>query len=427
MVALLSLGDHVISPMTGVKMYRAEVAFERPRVENLEKNLAEQFQAQRKIFEGKKKIAIAAGSRGVANLAKIIRATVDALKSFGTEPFIVPAMGSHGGATDEGQAQLLASFGITEKSMDCPVRSSMQAVELDSKGLEHCLFMDRNAHGADGVVLVNRIKPHTDFHGRHESGLSKMAVIGLGKEKQASEMHQFGVHGLRDLVPKAAERIIATGKITAGVAIVENAYEETACLEVIPAVSIMKREAALLKKARANMPRLPIDEIDILVVDEMGKNVSGSGLDTNVIGRIRIRDVAEPRAPRIKAIMVDDLTEESHGNGTGTGLADVVTRKLVDKIDWKTTNKNIVTSSFLERGKLPVVGETTREAFEIALRSCGVIEPGKERIIRIKNTLHLVHIYVSACLAAELRKRNDVKIERTPRQLFGAGGKLLRF
>jgi hypothetical protein len=408
-----------------VELYRAEVAFKRPRLDNLEKALTAQMEAHRHLFAGRKRIAVAAGSRGIANIAEIVRRTVASLKSFGVEPFIIPAMGSHGGATASGQAQLLASFGITESAMGCAIRSSMEVVELDAAGLDHRLFMDRNASEADGIILINRIKPHTDFHGAFESGLVKMAVIGLGKEKQALEMHRFGVHGLRDLVPKAAERILATGKIIAGIGIVENAYDETAIIEVIPANQIMSREPTLLAQAKENMPRLPFADVDLLIVDELGKNVSGSGLDTNVIGRIRIRDEPEPASPRIKAILVDDLTAESHGNATGIGLADVVTRKLVNKIDWTVTYRNIITSSFLERGKLPVVAETAEQGLQHALRSCGAIEPGQERIIRIKNTLHISQIYLSAVLAKEAGP--DVNVKSSARPLFDSNGQLHPF
>jgi hypothetical protein len=278
--------------------------------------------------------------------------------------------------------------------------------------------MDRLAFESDGILLINRIKPHTDFHGPYESGLVKMSVIGLGKERQAVAMHDFGVHGLRDLVPKAAARILNLGKIIGGLAIVENAYDETAHIEFVPAHQILAREPALLDEARKNMPRLPVDDIDVLIVDELGKNISGSGMDTNIIGRIRIPGEPEPPAPRIRSIMVDDLTPESHGNATGLGLADLITRRFHQKIDFAATYRNIITSSFLERGKMPVIAENAKEAYRIARRTCGVISPDAERIIRIRNTLHISEIYISRALARDLSHHPEISISPDPHPTF---------
>ncbi len=363
-------------------------------------------------------IAIAVGSRGIANIDGITRSVVDQLLSLRAKPFIIPAMGSHGGATAEGQLEVLASYNITPETMGCPIRSSMEVVELDRGGLANPLFMDRFAAESDGVILINRIKPHTDFHGRYESGLVKMAVIGLGKERQAGTMHSWGIHGLRDLIPLSAERVFGTGKILAGIGIVENAYDETAIVEAIPGREILSREPELLDAAKQNMPRLPVDEIDVLMVDYLGKNISGSGIDTNIIGRIRIDGEPEPASPRIRSIVVCDLTPETHGNACGMGLADVVTRRFADKIDFKTTNTNIITSGFLERGKLPVVADTDRHAFEIALRAAGCRDVEKARVIRIQDTLHLSEMFVSAALMREIEGREDIEVIGEPVELF---------
>jgi hypothetical protein len=406
-------------------LHKAKVQFSRPLLSDLTGTLERQLTAE--LFPNKRKVAIAVGSRGIHNIAEIVKTTVTRLKTFGISPFIVPAMGSHGGATADGQRLLLSSYRITESEMGCPILSSMEVVELDPGGLSHPLYMDRNAFEADGVVLINRIKPHTDFHGTYESGLAKMAVIGLGKERQASILHEYGVHGLRDLMPKAAARILALGKIVAGMAIIENAYDETAHLEVIPAGRILSREPALLEEARKNMPRLPLDEIDVLIVDELGKNISGSGMDTNIIGRIRIPGELEPEKPRVRSLLVNDLTAESHGNATGMGLADVITQKFFHKIDFPITYKNIITSSFLERGKLPVISQTARDGFAIALRSCGFLPLNSERIIRIRNTLALSEIYISKAVIKALSGRKDVTIFDEPVELFDAAGELNPF
>jgi len=408
-----------------MRLHRAEVRFARPVVSDLETTIARQFKSA--LFGSRRTIAIAVGSRGIANITRIVKQTVSSLREFGLEPFIVPAMGSHGGATAEGQAEVLASYGINEKEVGCPIRSSMEVVELSSEGLEHPLYMDRQAWAADGILLINRIKPHTDFHGTYESGLVKMAVIGLGKEPQALAIHHFGVRGLRELIPKAGARLLDLGKIVAGIAIVENACDETAHVELIPANQILAREPALLEEARKNMPRLPVDEIDVLIVDELGKNISGSGMDTNIIGRIRIPGEPDPPSPRIRSIVVDDLTAESHGNATGLGLADVITRRFYNKIDFATTYRNIITSSFLERGKTPIVAETAHEAFKIALRSCGAVTPGTERVIRIHNTLHLSEIYLSPALADEMNDNPNVQVDDSSANPFDHAGGLAGF
>jgi hypothetical protein len=352
---------------------------------------------------------------------------VATLRGWGLDPFIVPAMGSHGGATADGQRQLLADYGVTPEAMGCDVRSSMDVDALDHGSLPHPLFMDRHARAADGVLLVNRIKPHTDFHGAVESGLAKMAVIGLGKERQAIEMHHFGVPGLRDGIPRAAARLLALGHVRAGLAIVENAYDETMIVEAVAAADLPAREPQLLDLARAHMPVLPVDALDVLIVDQLGKNISGTGLDTNVIGRMRIAGEAEPASPQIRAIVVTDLTDASHGNATGTGLADVISRRLFDKIDVGITYTNVFTSGFPERGKIPIVAPTDADAVACARRACGPIAPGAERIARIRDTLHPGDAYVSDAVRQALRGRADVAIEDAAEEMFDAAGALRPF
>ena len=386
-----------------MKLHRVRQGFPRPRIasERIEAVTREQLENCGVGIAPGASIAIAGGSRGIANVDRIAKGVVEWVQAAGGKPFIIPAMGSHGGATADGQAAVLDTYGINERTMGCPIRSSMEVVELRPGAL----LMDRHAWESDGVILINRIKPHTDFHGHFESGLVKMSVIGLGKEKQARAVHSWGITGLRDMVPQMARRVVQTGKILLGVAIVENAYDETALIEAIAARDFFAREPELLVMAKESMPRLPVEEIDVLIIDAMGKNISGSGIDTNIIGRIRIDGEPEPGSPRIKAIVVSDLTPETHGNACGVGLADVVTRRLADKIDFKTTYTNIITSGFLERGKLPVVAETDEHALEIALRAAGCREPENARVIRIRDTLHLSDILVSAPVLSVMRSR----------------------
>lgn len=355
-------------------------------------------------------IAIAVGSRGIDNLQQTVSEVVDFVKQQGGYPFIIPAMGSHGGATGEGQAEVLAGYGITEFSVGAPVRSSMEVQELPPGNLNHRIFMDQKAYKSDGVILINKIKPHTDFHSTYESGLVKMAVIGLGKEDGAEAIHHYGVFGLTELIPASAAQIFSTQKILAGIALIENAFDRNMMIKAIPGNEIMKEEPKLLDIARANRPSFPVEQIGVLLIDRMGKNISGVGIDTNIIGRIKIYGQDEPASPDIKSIVVTDLTDESHGNATGVGLADVITRRLYDKIDFEKMYKNISTSSFLERGKIPFVAESDYEAMNLALRNCGNSLPGKERIIRIKDTLHLDELYVSQAILNDLS--NNAQIEQ---------------
>src|SRR5688572_19155421 len=291
-----------------MKLHRVRQHFARPRIapDKIDSITREELERSGVRIARGASIAIACGSRGIANVDRIAKCVVEWVRAAGGKPFIIPAMGSHGGATAEGQAAVLETYGINEQTMGCPIRSSMEVVELR----RNALFMDRQAWESDGVILINRIKPHTDFRGQFESGLVKMAVIGLGKEKQALAMHAWGIIGLRDLVPQMARRMVDTGKILLGVGIVENAYDETAMIEAIAAKKFFTREPELLEIAKQNMPRLPVKYLDVLIIDQLGKNISGSGIDTNIIGRIRIDGQPEPSSPRIKSIVVSDLTPE---------------------------------------------------------------------------------------------------------------------
>ncbi|WP_414661110.1 nickel pincer cofactor-dependent isomerase, group 22 [Horticoccus sp. 23ND18S-11] len=407
-------------------LQRLRVTFPAEQVEDIGRTVRDQINGLSHVPDGAR-IAIAVGSRGIANLSTIVRATVDTLKAQGATVFIVPAMGSHGGATAAGQRDVLAGYGVTEEAMGCPILATMDVVELPARDLEHPLFLDRHAAEADGIVLINRIKPHTDFHGRYESGLVKMAIIGLGKEAAALALHRFGVRGLRDLIPRAAAQLLATGRILFGLAIVENAYEATALIEAIPGNRILDREPILLAVAYRQQPSLPLEDIDVLVVDRLGKNISGTGMDTNIIGRLRIAGESEPNSPRIKMILVTDLTDESHGNAVGTGLADIITTRLAAKIDHRITYINVATSGFLERGKVPLAAPTDAAGLELALRASGCLDPATARVIRIRDTLHLGEILASPAAVAALGGRDHVTVIGEPRPAVDAVGRLLPF
>jgi hypothetical protein len=363
-------------------------------------------------------IAIAVGSRGIRNIVLIVREVIDFIKTNGANPFIIPAMGSHGNAIAEMQTQILADYGISEKDLGVSVRSSMDVIELQPGESPIGVFIDKNAYQADGIILVNRIKPHTDYHGSYESGLVKMTVIGLGKEKQASAIHSYGVYGLAELIPVVASQIISTGKILGGLAIVENAFDETMMVSALRADEFFDKEPSLLKAAKDNMPYIPADNIDLLIIDEMGKNISGVGVDPNIIGRMKIYGQPEPERPAVKSIIITDITKESHGNAIGVGLADVIPRRLYNKIDFPSTYTNGITSSFYERIKIPVIAETDREAFITAMRGCGYIKKGEEKVVRIKNTLHLEELYVSDSVLEEIKDSGKIEIIKRNVDLF---------
>ena len=408
--------------MKEYKFTKIRQQFARESIADIEQTVHQQIAAKLNIIPGAS-IAITVGSRGINNIARIARATVEAVKAEGGNPFIIPAMGSHGGATAEGQREILASYNVTEAAMGCPIRSSMDVVKIESD-LEMSVFMDKHAYESDGVILLNRIKPHTAYHGEFESGLVKMSVIGLGKERLANEIHTYGIYGLKTLLPQAGRLVLASGKIILGVGIVENAYDETAIIEALTPQEIITREPELLAIAKELMPSFPLNEIDVLIVDQIGKNISGSGMDPNVVGRMRINGEPDPDFPKVKVIVITDITEPSHGNACGIGLGDVTTRRLLNKVDWDATYMNAVTSGFYEHSMLPVVAETDRQAFEWGIRASH--DPHKPKtIVRIKDTLHVSEMYVSEAALHEVKDRVEIISEAG--DLFDAQGALIAF
>lgn len=376
-------------------------------------------------------VAIATGSRGIADVPTVIARVAAWVRAQGATPFLVPAMGSHGGATAEGQRDVLVSYGLDGDDIGCEIRSSMDVVALPQGECPVPVVTDAMAARAAATILVNRVKPHTDFHGPHESGLVKMAAIGLGKRVQAEALHAYGVHGLRDLMPLVGAQVLDHGNVVLGVAIVENALDRTMAVEAIPTTRLAARERELLDVARANAPRLPVDVLDVLLVDRMGKDVSGVGMDTNAIGRLLIHGQDEPERPRITMIGCHELTEASHGNATGVGLADVVSRRLADAIDHDVTRTNIVTSGFLLRGKLPVVADDDRSVWEWCLRGAGVVDVAAVRAARIVDTLHCSELWVTDAVLAEMRAAPDVaarlEVLRSGLQLVDDAGALSPF
>lgn len=412
---------------TSLKLIKIKQSFpnQLPGIEDVPAKVRRELEGLNVSVKPGASVAIAVGSRGLANLTVIVRAVADTLKGMGAKPFIIPAMGSHGGATAAGQEAMLENLGVSAQTIGVPIRASMEVVTLDSGDLGHPVYMDRLAHEADGIVIINRIKLHTDFHGRYESGLMKMCVLGLGKHAQALEMHRLGLSGLRDRMAPTALRVLRTGKVLFGLAVVENAREQTALIKALLPEAIPREEPGLLDLARANLARLPVEAIDVLMVDRMGKDISGSGVDSNVIGRLLIRGYPEPESPDIRSLVVTDLTEASHGNAVGLGFADVITKRLADKIDYPVMNENVITSTFLERGRTPLVARTSAQAYEIALRACGLADASRARVVRVLDTLHMEEVYVSASVYEELR--GSAPDPEAFEEMFQSDGELVSF
>jgi hypothetical protein len=361
------------------------------------------------------RVAVTGGSRGVANIATVLRTICDCLKEMGATPFIVPAMGSHGGATAEGQLKVLARYGVTPESMDVPILSSMETVEIGRMDWGLPVLVDKHASEADHIVLVNRVKPHTNFRAHVESGLMKMLTIGLGKHAGAILAHRASVDvGLHRSVPEVGKYMLAKLPVLFGVATLENVRHQTAKVRAMLPEVLEETEAQMLTEAWQLLGRIPFDLLHLLIVDEMGKEISGTGMDPNVLGRIYFAPNEEPKTPRYIRILVRDLTEKTAGNAVGMGLADFTTRRLANKINFQYTYTNALTGLSPMRSKLPIVFETDRLAIEGALKTIGLTEPPDAKVARIRNTLDLEYLYASEALLPEIRQRADLEVVSGP-------------
>ncbi len=356
-------------------------------------------------------VAITVGSRGINNILTITRAVVAELKSLGAEPFIIPAMGSHGGATPEGQKEVLAHYGITEEAVGCPIKSSMEVEEVGRSPDGIISYVDQNALAADHIVVMNRIKPHTEFEGKIESGLFKMMCIGLGKQKGAHHYHRAGVNfGFEHALRTGGRTVLENCRVVFGIGIVENGKDETAIIKALLPEEMEKGEEELLVKAKEWMPKLPFMEAEVLIVDEMGKNISGSGMDTKVIGRIMAPYSEEPQEPKILRVVVLRPTPESEGNCTGLGLADFCHKRLVDQMEQHPTYINCMTAQSPEKARIPAYYDTDRKVLDAAFSTIGLVEKEKARVMRIKNTLHLEEVDVSEAFLPEVEGRHDLEL-----------------
>jgi len=356
------------------------------------------------------KIAITAGSRGIAHIAEILATVVDEVKKAGGEPFLIPAMGSHGGASPEGQIGVLRGSGITPESVGAPIVASMEVDFVGSLSNGNPVFVDRNALRADGIVIVGRVKPHTDFKGEIESGLMKMMVIGLGKQKGAEMIHRYRSEGYHKLLPEAARLIMERAPVIMGLAVVENAYHETAIVKAVEPENVEGEEMRLLEEAKALLPRIPFREMDVLIIDEIGKEISGAGMDTNVTGRFWLPGERDPLAPDIE---------------------DITTQRLVSKIDYPSTFVNTLTGGHPLVGKTPVFLPSDRDAIAAALHVCGPIDHAKAKVVRIRNTQELGRIWISETLyemvKADPELQKKLEIVGEPREMqFDVLGNLAR-
>ena len=413
------------------RMMRVRQNFPQPPPLDIRATLTAQFAKVRTRIKPGTRIAVGVGSRGITNLPVIVGTVVENLRSAGARPFIIPAMGSHGGATPDGQRDLLAGYGITETTMGVPIHSSMEVRQIGTSAEGATVLCSVEALGADGIVLVNRVKPHTDFSGTLGSGILKMSVIGLGKHTGAATMHATASRiGHEKAIRGIASVILAAAPILCGVAILENHFHDTARLVVLPHEDIAGAEEQLLIEARKLMPLLPFDEIDLLILDRLGKNISGAGMDPNVTGRsvhgysASLMREGRP-SPFIRRIFVRDLTPETHGNAIGIGLADVTTSRLVRAVDHRATYINALTALTPNGAKIPIHFDTDREAIERTLTSLAIPDTRATRVVRIADTLSLANIEVSEAFAEEVQRHSDLTAMSEPGEmLFDREGNL---
>ena len=394
-----------------IEVRKIKQNFNRTKIDNLSEHIHQSFKKsdlKNRIKSGDK-IGITVGSRGITNIKLIVKEIISELKNLNASPFILPAMGSHGGVNSEGQKDVLASYGITQKEMGVPIMASMDVIQIGIVENKIPIYFSKIAMEADGIIALNRVKMHTDFKSNIvESGMSKILAVGLGKARGASSIHSLGVYGLKNVIPQAAELIISMAPIIQGIGILENSYDQTMKISFVSPEDIIRVDSELLKISKEVMPMLPIENLDIVITQEMGKNISGTGFDTNVIGRLYINGEKEIVKPRIKRLIVFDITEESHGNALGIGLADITTRHLANKINYKDTYANTITSTFLNRAKVPIIADSEKEAVEIAVKTCWKLVQSELQLLIMKNTLDLEYLYVSKAAWDQIKDDKNI-------------------
>ncbi len=408
------------------KMIRVKQKFNNQRVSNISHQITQQIKdlsPNMSILPGQT-VAVACSSRGLTDYPEIVKAIVDNLKKMKLKPFLVPAMGSHGAGTAAGQERVLLHLGLTQEAVGAKIMSSLDVVELGKTKEGIPVMVDRFAFEADHIVLINRIKKHTDFMGEFESGLMKLMVIGLGKIAGAGIYHQAMMSfGSSNVIAAGARHVLSKCNILFGVATIENGYGDVADVGVFPASEIEQKEKTFFSRSMEISPKLPVDEADIILIDEIGKEISGAGFDTRVVGRIRLPGTPEPEKPSIKRIIISDITKISEGNACGFGLADIITRRLGDKVDQASTDTNTIVSMALEMGKTPLIMPNDKEALALAMRCIGFVQTDQIKIIRIKNTLCLSEVDLSEAYTTLINDSSNLEILLQPRDmLFDTNG-----
>ncbi|WP_242834273.1 lactate racemase domain-containing protein [Clostridium pasteurianum] len=391
------------------KFLKVRQNFKKDRIVDIKNEVKEKVHSQLHNLKNKR-IAVGVGSRGIANIDIITKTVIDSLKEAGARPFIVPAMGSHGGATEKGQKEILGSYGITEENMGVNIDLSMDTEIIGEYESDLPVYVAKSALNADGIVIIPRIKPHTGFRGKVESGVCKMLCIGLGKQKGADSIHSKGFERFPELIPQIGCMIAKKTKVLFAVAIVENAYDEIYKIEIITKDEILdlKKEETLLKESRELMGKILIPKFDVLIIDEIGKNISGNGQDPNVTGLYFTGCVSG--GPEFKKCVIFDITKESHGNANGVGVSDIITRKLFDKINFIDMYTNCFTSTYMEPAKIPMVASTSEDAIKIAVKICNGVKNREYKIVWIKNTMELENIIVSEPLIEEVKSNSNLDI-----------------
>jgi hypothetical protein len=419
----MSAVDDILDRIPLPRVVTVRQTFPRPRLQDVGAELLARVRARGLLGSIKpgSRIAITAGSRGISNMPMMVSLLGQEIRRLGGEPFIVPAMGSHGGATAEGQKKMLLGLGIRD---DIPIRSSMEVVRIGTSDNGLPVHMDRHAWEADGIIVINRIKPHVAFRGPYESGLMKMLAIGLGKQYGAEICHNLGFGRMAENIPAIGKVVLASGKILMAIALLENPYHETCRIEVLAPDEVASGEPPLQEESRRLLPRFYADSLDVLVIDEIGKNISGTGFDNNVVGRYHTQFISG--GPSITRVAALDITDESHGNANGLGILDFTTRRAFDKFDFEQTYPNSLTSTVPLSVKIPMVLKNDRQAIQAAIKTCNIARWEDVRLTRVRNTLSLDEIEVSENVAAELRGNPNVTVAGPPRELrFDADGNLL--
>ncbi|MBE5976882.1 MAG: DUF2088 domain-containing protein [Paenibacillaceae bacterium] len=410
---------NLVKDVTVPRMFRVRQIFPRNKIEPEEipdiiKKLLSEEKFSSQIKPGMK-IAITAGSRGIANNALTTKCIADFIKSKGAQPFVVPAMGSHGGSTAAGQREILRGYGITEEYLQCPILSSMEVKKIGVNEEGTDVYIDKYAAESDGIVIGCRIKPHTAFRGPYESGIMKMMAIGLGKQYGAQVCHEAGFKHMAKNVPLFGKAIIRHAPVLFAVPTIENAYDETCKIVAVNADEIEEMEPVLLKEAASYMARILVDSCDVLVVDEIGKNYSGDGMDPNITGTFCSPYASGGIAAQRVAVL--DLSKETHGNGIGLGFSSATTKRVFDKLDLASMYPNAITCTVLGGVRIPIIMESDKEAIQVCIKSCNEIDKTRPRVVRIPNSLHLEHIMLSEDYLEEIKGMETIEIESEPMDL----------